>query len=66
MDDFDVVPPKQSVRVTLTLTPEELELALATGCESLRERLMLALVAKLAVEFETTKRAVRRRPMQNT
>lgn len=60
MDDLDVVPPSQSVRVTLTLTPEELELALATGCESLRERLLLALIAKLAVDSGQAKRLGRR------
>jgi hypothetical protein len=44
--------------VTLAVRPEEIELALATNAASLRQRLLLALVAELTV-LETRDAAVR-------
>ena len=47
MSDFEVVLPDRPLLVTLAVRPEEVEIALATGCDSLRQRLLLALVAEL-------------------
>lgn len=47
MSDFEVVLPDRPLFATLAVRPEEVEIALATGCDSLRRRLLLALVAEL-------------------
>ncbi len=43
-DGFDVIPPKDPVSITLELSPEEIEFAFATEGESLRRRMLSALV----------------------
>jgi hypothetical protein len=45
--ELEVLSPTKPLRVTLTVRPEEIELALATNGNSLRKRLLLALVAEL-------------------
>jgi hypothetical protein len=47
MLDFEIVTPMRSVSLTFEVTPVEIEFALATEGQSLREQTMLALLAKL-------------------
>jgi hypothetical protein len=47
MFDFDIVTPSQPLSVTFDMTPEDVEFAIATDGQSLKEQAMLALLAKL-------------------
>lgn len=52
MHDFsgtDVLAPMHSLLLSFTVRPEEIEMAFATNGESLRHRLLLALIAELAI-----------------
>jgi hypothetical protein len=52
MPDFDgleALPSRGQLLVTLAVRPDEIELALATNGNSLRHRLLLALVAELTI-----------------
>jgi hypothetical protein len=52
MPDFDgleALPSRGPLLVTLAVRPDEIELALATNGNSLRHRLLLALVAELTI-----------------
>jgi hypothetical protein len=46
-DGFDVIPPKEPISITLELKPEEIELAFATEGESLRRKVLMALVISM-------------------
>lgn len=46
---LDALPSKEPLLITLAVRPEEIELALATNGNSLRHRLLLALVAELTI-----------------
>jgi hypothetical protein len=46
---LEVLPSTRPLLVTLAVRPEEIELAFATNGDSLRTRLLLALVAELAI-----------------
>jgi hypothetical protein len=48
MPELEAVLPKAALTISLAVTPDEIELALATNGESLRQRMLLALVAELA------------------
>ena len=43
-DGFDVVAPMEPVTVSLEISPDEIELALATNGETLRNKLLSALI----------------------
>ena len=45
--EFDVVPPVVPLVISLSLQPEEVEMAIATGGKSLQEHTMRALVEAL-------------------
>jgi hypothetical protein len=45
----DFCPPMHSLLLSFAVRPEEIEMAFATNGESLRHRLLLALVAELAI-----------------
>jgi hypothetical protein len=49
MLELDGVPPKRPLLLTLVVMPEEVELAFATGGESLKKRLLIALVAEMTL-----------------
>ncbi len=49
LSELEVVVSNAPVLVSLAVRPEEIEFALATHGESLRQRLLLALVAELTV-----------------
>jgi len=44
---IDVISPKEPVVITLEIEPEEIELAFATGCDALREKLLKALIVAM-------------------
>ena len=46
---LEALPSKRPLLVTLAVRPDEIELALATNGASLRQRLLLALVAELTI-----------------
>jgi hypothetical protein len=48
--ELDVIPPLGSVRITLDVSPSELELAVATGGVSLCPAMMNAIVAAMVVD----------------
>jgi hypothetical protein len=50
MPELEAVPPKAALVISFAVRPEEIELALATSGESLRKRVLLALVAELATQ----------------
>jgi hypothetical protein len=64
MMDFEIVTPKRPLSVSFEMTPEDIEFAIATDGQSLREQAMLALLAKL-VEPETTHDVQTHRRLQN-
>lgn len=45
--ELDVVPPKEPVSVSLDISPEEVELAFATNANSLRHKILMALVVAM-------------------
>jgi hypothetical protein len=47
MTDLEAFPSKEPLLVTFVVRPEEIELAFATEGDTLRQRLMLAIVAAL-------------------
>ena len=47
--EFDVVPPVVPLVISLSLQPEEVEMAIATGGKSLQNQTMRALVEALVV-----------------
>jgi hypothetical protein len=47
LDGLEALPSRKPLLVTLAVRPDEIELALATNGNSLRHRLLLALVAEL-------------------
>ena len=47
MTDLEATPSTEPLLVTLVVRPEEIELAFATEGDTLRQRLMLAIVAAL-------------------
>jgi hypothetical protein len=49
MTDFGVPVTRGPLFVTLAVRPEELELAFATEGDTLRQRLMLAIIAELTI-----------------
>jgi hypothetical protein len=53
MPEFEVVPPKATLVISIAVRPEEIELAFATNGESLCPRVLLALVAELATQRMT-------------
>ena len=48
-DELEALPSRVPLLVTLAVRPDEIELALATNGNSLRHRLLLALVAELTI-----------------
>ena len=48
--ELDVVPPLNSLTITLNVSPPELELAVATSGASLRSAMMRAIVAAMVVD----------------
>jgi hypothetical protein len=55
---LEFLPSQVPLIVTFAVRPEEIELALATNGDSLRQRLLLALVAELTtIEMEDSLRA---------
>ena len=46
---LEALPSKRPLLVTLAVRPDEIELALATNGASLRQQLLLALVAELTI-----------------
>jgi hypothetical protein len=52
MFDFEIVTPTHPLSVSFVMSPEDVEFAIATDGQSLKEQAMLALLAKL-VEPET-------------
>ncbi len=48
--ELDVVPPLQSITITLNVSPTELELAVATCGKSLCTAMMSAIVAAMVVD----------------
>jgi hypothetical protein len=48
--ELDVVPPLNSLTITLDVSPMELEMAVASNGESLRIALMRAIVAAMVVD----------------
>jgi len=48
--ELDVVPPLKPVRITLEVSPPELELAVATSGASLCDAMMRAIVAAMVVD----------------
>jgi hypothetical protein len=49
--EFDVIPPHHPLRITLDVSPQELEMALATSGSSLCRALMMAIVAAMVVDI---------------
>ena len=47
VSEFEVLPSKIPLLVSFAVRPDEIELALASNGDSLRQRLLLALVAEL-------------------
>jgi hypothetical protein len=47
VSEFECFPPKKPLLISIAGRPEEIELALASNGGSLRQRLLLALVAEL-------------------
>jgi hypothetical protein len=47
-DGLDIVAPRQPVVISLEISPEDVELALATNADSLRQQLLMALIVELA------------------
>lgn len=45
--DMDVVPPKEPISILIDLNPEEVELAFATNANSLRQKVLMALVVAM-------------------
>jgi hypothetical protein len=56
-DTIETTPDQRTLKLTLELTPEEVELALTTDGISLRRSVMMALVAAMvtAESYETSK-----------
>ncbi|MGH6736635.1 MAG: hypothetical protein ACRECX_11240 [Methyloceanibacter sp.] len=52
--ELDVTPSRHPLAVYLSISPVELELALATHGASLREAMMRAIIAALAVDADST------------
>ena len=50
MSELEAVLPKTPLVISFAVRPEEIELAFATNGESLRQRVLLALVAELATQ----------------
>ena len=48
--DLDVIPPPSAIRITLDVSPTELELAVATSGASLCVAVMTAIVAAMVVD----------------
>jgi hypothetical protein len=59
---FECFAPKESLLVTIAVRPEEIELALASNGASLKQRLLLALIAELTtIEMAGTPLSLPRR-----
>ena len=59
------LPSTASLLVTFAVRPEEIELALATNGDSLRERVLLALVAELTILEDGSERLAPFVPWKN-
>lgn len=64
LDGFDVVPPRTPITVSLELSPDEIELALATKAGSLRLKLLTELVLAM-IQDRTLASQVERRPRKS-
>jgi hypothetical protein len=52
LNEYEILTPRAPLEVTLSLDPEELEMAMATSGNSLREAVMQAIIFALVVDDE--------------
>lgn len=52
--DVDVVPPKEPISISIDISPEEVELAFATSANSLRHKILMALVVAMVNDRTAT------------